>query len=209
MSNLHQLLVDCESEILKRWTRTLPDAPGSGSGSKDKEHLALFLADLRSSSLATDRGDTAPLFDVPQNDPPSGDLEEAVDPVAAVHAYGALHVLILDLAAERGVPVTASEHRALASVAHAAIARATAAHLRRLSRKVHHVAHQLRNPLSSAIMALTLLTSRVALGSEGRLAETIARNLERLRVLIDDMILRISPDPETQLAARDERSDQG
>jgi signal transduction histidine kinase len=208
MSNLHQLLVDCESELLERWTRTLPSAPGSGSGAKDKEHLALFLADLRSSSLATDRGDTVP-SEAPHNEPPSGDLEEAVDPVAAVHAYGALHVLILDIAAERGVPVTASEHRALASVAHAAIARATAAHLRRLSTDVHHVAHQLRNPLGSAIMALTLLTSRVALGSESRLAETIARNLERLRVLIDDMILRISHDPETEPAARDERSDRG
>jgi signal transduction histidine kinase len=208
MSNLHQLLVDCESELLERWTPTLPGAPDSVSGSKAKEHLALFLADLRSSSLATDRGDTL-RSEAPPNDPPTGDLEEAVDPVAAVHAYGALHVLILDLATERGVPVTASEQRALASVVHAAIAKATAAHLRRLSSDVHHVAHQLRNPLGSAIMALTLLTSRVTLGSEGRLAETIARNLERLRVLIDDMILRISHDPETQPAARDERSDQG
>jgi hypothetical protein len=49
----------------------------------------------------------------------------------------------------------------------------------------------------------------VTLGSEGRLAETLARNLERLRVLIDDMIPRISHEPETQPVAGDERSDQG
>jgi signal transduction histidine kinase len=158
--------------------------------------------------LAADGADTAP-FHAPHNDSPLGDVDEAVDPVAAVRAYGALHVLILDLAAERLVTVTAAEHRALASVVHSAIAKATAAHLRRLSSEVHHVAHQLRNPLGSAIMALTLLTSRVTLGSEGRLAETLARNLERLRVLIDDMIPRISHEPETQPVAGDERSDQG
>jgi signal transduction histidine kinase len=206
MSILHQLLLDDESELLERCDRTLPDA--SGSGSKDREHLVLFLGDIRSSLSAADRGDTAP-FEAPRNASLGADVTEGVDPLAAVYAYGALHVLILDLATERGVPVTGSEHRTLASVVHAAIAKATAAHLRRLSGEVHHVAHQLRNPLGSAIMALTLLTSRVTLGSEARLAETLARNLERLRVLIDDMIPRISHETEAQPVARDERSDQG
>jgi signal transduction histidine kinase len=205
MSTLHRLLLDCETALLERWSGAAQSP--SDPSSKDREHLLTFLDSLRRRLLTADRGATLP-SEAPE-DPSESELDGNVDALAAVRAYTDLHVLILDLATEHNVAISASEHQALASIVHDAIVRATLAHLRSRNSEIHHVAHELRNPLGSAIMALTLLTSRVKLGDEARLAETLARNLERLRLMIDGMVQRLAHDAEVERVARDEPRGQG
>jgi signal transduction histidine kinase len=106
-----------------------------------------------------------------------------------------MHGRILDIAAERGFELSLAEHRVLASRVNAAIARAAAAQRRKHERDLHRIAHKLRNPLSSAMMALTLLRKRVDLGESARLAETAERNLRKLQGFIDEAVDEGTSDP--------------
>jgi signal transduction histidine kinase len=110
------------------------------------------------------------------------------DLVALTKAYGLLHEKVLSLAAERRVEVSLEEQRTLATHVHAAIARAAEAAARRSAWELHHQAHQLRNPLGSALMALTVLRGRADLGENARLVEMAERNLKRIEGMIDESV---------------------
>jgi signal transduction histidine kinase len=57
------------------------------------------------------------------------------------------------------------------------------------------LAHDLRNPLGSALMALTLLRARLTSTDDLRLLDTLERNLKRLDRIIDERIAKL-PRPE-------------
>jgi signal transduction histidine kinase len=116
-----------------------------------------------------------------------------LDVVAAIATFGALHRLILDMASECGVAASPGELAVLASRVNAAIGRAAARQLRRHDRELHRMAHALRNPLGSALMALTLLRSKADLGEHLRLLEMAERNLKRLQGMIDQAVGESSP----------------
>jgi signal transduction histidine kinase len=113
-----------------------------------------------------------------------------LDPAVATRAYGSLHGLILETAAKLGIEVSLAEQKTLVLQVNETVARALAGYVRNQERELHRVAHELRNPLGSAMMALTLLRSRVDLGDHIRLAEMLERNLHRLEQGLDDALAR-------------------
>jgi signal transduction histidine kinase len=58
------------------------------------------------------------------------------------------------------------------------------------------LAHDLRNPLGSALMAVTLLRTHIDAAKDVRLLDVLERNLKRLETIIDERIARSSVAPE-------------
>ena len=188
MSHLPQLLGEYEESLRDVWARSVSCEPDAPSGSKDaREDFASFLTELVS-ALRTPGSEDAP----PDPGEAAADADESpatgLDAVVATRAFGLMHGRILDIAAERGVELSLAEHRVLASRVNAAIARAAAAQRRKHERDLHQIAHKLRNPLGSAMMALKLLRSRVDMGESARLAEMAERNLVKLQGFIDEAV---------------------
>ena len=52
------------------------------------------------------------------------------------------------------------------------------------------LAHDLRNPLGSALMALTILRARLTAADDLRLLDTLERNLRRVDLVIDERIAK-------------------
>jgi signal transduction histidine kinase len=181
MLHLYELLGEHKDRLLEHWTAEvrhddgapLPDEAG-------RESLFFFLNELAGAlRRASDGGTPLP----PHSGLGVDEAEDAgsnVDPIAATRAYGLLHSFILQIAADQGIDVGLAEQTALALHVNAAIARLVEGSIRRQRREQRRVAHELRNPLGSAMMALTLLRARADLGDHVRLAEMIERNLQRV-----------------------------
>jgi signal transduction histidine kinase len=58
------------------------------------------------------------------------------------------------------------------------------------------LAHDLRNPLGSALMAVTLLRTRIDAPQDVRLLDVLERNLKRVDRVIDERIARATIPPE-------------
>lgn len=115
-----------------------------------------------------------------------------------VREYALLRDLLFDLAEESGCVVTALEMRVLATFLIHAIADAATTYaavrdeqLREQTRKhVAFLAHELRNPLGSARLALQLVRERGDL-APSRIADNIERGLNRASELLDDALVSI------------------
>jgi signal transduction histidine kinase len=179
MVRLHELLLESEDELSHRWIAAVPDP-------KAREGLATFLTELKAALRgATVEGTPCDPFPEPEVDE-TLDPGVGFDPAAATRAYGVLHAALLGAAEERGMAVGLAEQRTLASHVNEAIARAVMGHMRTQHRELRRIAHELRNPLGSAMMALTLLRSRADLGEHIRLAEMLERNLHRVERGLDE-----------------------
>jgi signal transduction histidine kinase len=191
MRYLYELLDDQENSLLDTWTAALRD---SGLSTRLDENardvVQSFLFDLKTALRHAPVNDTPPLANLESAGNGIETRRVAQDPIAATRAYGFLHDIILDAAAERGVEVGLAEQKTLAWHVNDAIGRAVAVHLQIEQADLHRIAHELRNPLGSAMMALTLLRSRVDLGDHVRLADVIQRNLERVERALDDAVIR-------------------
>jgi hypothetical protein len=188
---LHELLLESEDELSKSWNAAVPDP-------KAREGVATFFTKLKAAlGGATVEGTPCPQGPEPEGDE-THDPGVGFDPAAATRAYGVLHGSLLEAAETRGIEVGLEEQKALASHVNQAIARAVTGHMRTQHRELRRVAHELRNPLGSAMMALTLLRSRADLGEHTRLAEMIERNLQRVERGLDEALAsepRLDRDP--------------
>jgi len=185
MLHVHDLLDEYEHRLVARWASA---ALHDGTGALDArahERVASFLEELRS-ALSTAVSEEAPSLAPPGEEEHIASPAAGLDVLVATRGFGALHCLILELAAQRGVPVSPAEQLTLASHVNRAIAGAAELHLRQHDQDARRAAHQLRNPLGSAMMALTLLRSRVEFGTDARLVDTLERNLARIQGLIDE-----------------------
>lgn len=200
MQHVKDVIDEYEEKLLACWTSAAnaDGPPRAGS----TERISPFLHELRAAVAA------AALEDVPSLARPRAEEDDDAagggDVVAETRAFGALHTLILELANDRGVVISPAEQLTLASHVNAAVARATEIRLRERDQDVWRAAHQLRNPLASAMMALTLLRSRVDLGESARLADTLERNLKRIQGLIDESV----PESRSSLPPADVRGAQ-
>jgi hypothetical protein len=189
MLHLHELLAKCQGQVVDGWFRSIePAAVASGPPDQRARDRALtFLTGLIAALQCAAGGkprspgacgevDTDPVTD--------GD----VDPVAAAHGYGSLYSLILQVAADHKVEPSLAEQMTLAACFNDAVVASVTAHLKKRDRDIHRVAHELRNPLGSTMMALTLLRARADLGDHARFADTMDRNLRRLQALIDEWV---------------------
>jgi signal transduction histidine kinase len=187
MPSLHQMLDEREGRLHCGWVQCVSREVEDSSAADEAAGggVATFLAQLRSALQAGAGVSPQPIDREPTR---AGVPEVSIDPVVATRAFGLLHAIILEVAVERGVAVSLAEQSLLASQVNAAIGRAALGQSRRHERDLHHFAHKLRNPRGSALMALTLLRSRVDVGESARLAEMAERNLQKLQRVIDDAV---------------------
>jgi signal transduction histidine kinase len=116
-----------------------------------------------------------------------------------VREYGLLHACILELADERGVPVSLAEHLVVARWLNAGIAQAVSQYAlernleiqRQASEHLGFIAHELRDPLSAARLALQRLRLQ-ELSQGGRTVDLLERNLKRTADLIDTTLTHAS-----------------
>lgn len=143
-------------------------------------------------------------------------LHMGFDVAGVVREYSMLRECIFELAAEAGQPITLAEHRVLSGCIDAAVGEAVTQYAierdeqlrKKTSSHIGFLAHELRNPLNSAVLALLALRDRGALRG-AREGDILQRNLERLRALIDQTLvegelqagvdLRLEPTPVDEL----------
>jgi signal transduction histidine kinase len=112
-----------------------------------------------------------------------------------VREYGILHRCVIAIAAESGHVPTAREHTVLASVLNDGIAAAVTQYVadrdtelrRAMSEHLGFIAHEVRNPLSSARMAVGLLKRR-ELAKGGRAVDLLERTLRRTSDVVDNAL---------------------
>jgi hypothetical protein len=184
MKELHDLIVDSEDELVEAWLGSYEPGRSRPTESNAARHVRSSLLEL-GDALKSGVEEASP----DRVEDPEADKEPALDSVAAARAYGALHGRILEACSARGVEVRLGEHRVLAAWAHGAVALAIAAERRWQEVECRRLAHDLRNPLGSALMALTLLRPRIPLADGTRLADTLERNLKRIEGVINEDVV--------------------
>lgn len=138
-------------------------------------------------------------------------LEQGFTVSHVIHGYGSVCQAVTDLALELAAPITTSEFRTLNQCLDAAIAGAVSEYSRQReqtasaesTRQLGFLAHELRNRLSSALLAFEILEKgQVAIG--GSTGGVLKRSLLGLRDLIDRAIsaVRLQSDTRRRDAVR-------
>jgi signal transduction histidine kinase len=185
MVHLHDVTEEFEQRLIARWASTVIEQGVRELDDGTHERIASFLTELRvalrravaedAPSLARDRSTLL--------GPPA---TESRDVRVVARAYGALERLLLELASAQGVTVSVAEQMTLGSYVSAVVIAAAEDERRESFERAYRTAHQLRNPLGSAMMAVTLLRGKVDFGPHARLVDTLERNLKRLEGLINE-----------------------
>jgi signal transduction histidine kinase len=195
---LHEALSAKLPEVMTRWKVMVEGtiAPDSLLHVELIDHLPKFVAEIIS-ALREDAGMPA-AGPLPETSPTAAGHGEqrlrlgfSLD--AVVREYGALHDAILETGKAAGVEITFRELGVLTSAIISGIAHAVTeytqqrdAELMRLANEhFAFIAHELRNPLSSATMALTLLKAQGVLPSESRSVRALERGLAATNELIE------------------------
>jgi rfaE bifunctional protein nucleotidyltransferase chain/domain len=196
-SSLSDMLAVQRAAILERWARRVrrEHAPEGLTQGELWEHLPRLLDGL-GQALREPAGERPP-------EPGPGlatqhglqRLRVGFDVGEVVREYGVLGETILETAAAAGVPPTREECETLLGFLNAGTAEAIEAYVARrdedarraAGEHVAFVAHELRNPLGAARVALSLLR-RTSLAESSRPVEVLERSLTRLRDLIDNVL---------------------
>jgi signal transduction histidine kinase len=206
---LHELLKDERQELIDRWSERTRAALGGGllSPAELLDHVPSFVDEL-----------VAALF--PEALPLPGRSPHAVEHGAqrlrlgfdvgeVVREYGILHLTIIDLAAEAELAIGFAEQEVVGRWINGAIADAVSQYVaqrdaelgRQASEHIGFIAHELRNPLSAARLALIRLRSRELAGG-GAVVELLERNLQRAADVVDSTLthawlkMGVTPRPE-------------
>jgi signal transduction histidine kinase len=123
-------------------------------------------------------------------------LRVGFDVDEVVREYDLLGDTILRAADAAGVAVSIDQMRTLLRLLNAGTAEAVAAYVRRRDEEakreaathVSFVAHELRNPLNTAVLAITGLR-RTLLSSGGKLVDMLDRSVARIRELVDQVLM--------------------
>jgi signal transduction histidine kinase len=160
-----------------------------------RNSLKEFLHDL-----AAQLRERSTISDPPTNWPAAHHGEQrfqlGYDIGGVIREYGTLHDVIFDLLARHDAHISMGEYRLFSQFLVAAIADAATQHERArdeqlqevTARHIGFLAHELRNPLSSARMALRLLLLRKEV-ADNRSSQAMVRSLERLSELIDRALI--------------------
>jgi signal transduction histidine kinase len=187
MKELHDLVAECEAELVDTWLAAHECGDSSLTERPVEPRLEASLERLGRALTRAARPKERPAS--PGTEAMPEEIEDASpDAGAAVHAFGVLHGLILDVSGRAGLELKPAEHRALCAWTMRAVALAIADERRQRRKASRRIAHELRNPLGSALMALTLLRSHVSPADGARLADTLERNLKRLERVIEEQV---------------------
>lgn len=196
---LAALLSERRQELIDRWSaavlRETVSEPLSHAELIDQ--MPLFIDEL----IAALYPEALPL-------PPAGEnavehgaqrLNLGFNVAEVVREYGALHRCIIEIADEAKLTITSHEQTVLAKCLNAGIANAVSQYVserdaelhRQMSEHLGFIAHEVRNPLSSARMAFGLLQRR-ELASGGRVVDLLAKTLRRTSEVVDNTLQHAS-----------------
>jgi signal transduction histidine kinase len=196
--DLHEVLAAKRDEVMRRWKANVQGtiAPEAMRPFELVNHLPTFLDEIIS-ALREDAGLPPHGLSPEQSSTAAGHGQQrlrlgfSLD--AIVREYGALRDAIVATGRDAGVQITFRELHVLSDAMTAGIAHAVTEYthqrdaelLRLANEHFAFVAHELRNPLSSATMALQSLKSKGQIPSEGRSAVALERALRSMSELID------------------------
>lgn len=198
---LHEVLGLRDKEVLARWKASVTGtvAPENMATPELLNHLPIFLNEIMA-ALREDAGlpSHGPL---PEDSPTAAGHGEqrlrlgfSLD--AIVREYGALRDAIIATARDAGVELTFRELQVLSDAVISGIALAVTEYTRQrdaeLVRNANEhfafIAHELRNPLSSAMMAFHLLRSKGSMPADERAVRALERGLKLTSELIEQTL---------------------
>ena len=198
MAKLHDVLAARADEVMARWRSNVQGtlAPESLPAAELVDHLPVFLKQvidtLREAYGSEDE------VELPDDNPTAAVHGEqrlrlgfSLDSV--VREYGVLRDAIIATGRDAGVKITFREAQIVFDSTIDGIANAVSEYARQRDAELHrqhneHVAflaHELRNPLGSATMALTLLEARGHVPPNERAAQVLRTSLAKITELVD------------------------
>jgi signal transduction histidine kinase len=198
MAKLLEVLVERADEVMARWRANVIGtiAPESLPTVELVDHLPLFLKEVIAALRANDGlPASVSVSDESQTAIVHGEqrlrLGFSLDSV--VREYGALRDAILSTGRDAGIPVTYREAQTVFDTTINGIASAVSEYARQRDAELHrqhneHVAflaHELRNPLSSAAMALSLLETAGHIPPTERASLALQSSLSKIKELVD------------------------
>lgn len=195
---LHELLAAKQDEAMSRWMSTVRGtlAPDLMAPLELADHFPNFLKEIVS-ALRVAAG-LKPYGDTPEESDSAADHGEqrlrlgfSLDSV--VREYGALRDAIVDTAHTHKIQISIIEYQVLFDVTVTGIAKAVTEYSRQRDAELQRaanehlafVAHELRNPLSSAMLALKVLQKNQKIPTEGRAAVALLQGLTHMSSLLD------------------------
>jgi signal transduction histidine kinase len=218
---LHDVLAATRDEVIERWKAQIRGtlAPEAMPASELVDHIPEFVDEIVF-ALRADAGLAAPDVGPTAAGHGAQRLRLGFSLESVVREYGTLRDAIVDTARSGGHPITFRELQILFDGIVDGIARAVAEYTRQrdaeLSRQANEhfafVAHELRDPLSSASTAFQLLKYKGQLPADGRAVGALERGLVRASELIDQTLqmarvasgIELHPQPTTLAALFDE-----
>lgn len=198
---LDEVLSTHREEVLRRWEKTVrgPLVPEALSRIELLDHMPQFV-DTIIAALRAD-GDARPLDEpIPEHATAPGHgaqrLRLGFDLNSVVREYGSLRDVIVSVAHEQGATVTWREIQVLGGIVISGIAHAVSEYaqqrdaelVRQANEHFAFIAHELRNPLSSATLALHVLRRKQLLPEGERTVQALERGLERASELVDQTL---------------------
>jgi signal transduction histidine kinase len=191
MHHLHEVLSERKSDVLQRWLDEVRGSlhPESMPRVELLDHLPAFIDQLVVSLRQQDAVDATDVAEIHGGQRLA--LGFSLDSV--VREFGAMRVAIVTVAQSVGVTITARDFEVLFDSVINAIAGAVTEYARQRDAEMQRqatehfafVAHELRNPLSSAALALTSLENRKLIDMDDRAAQALGRNIRAVHDLID------------------------
>jgi signal transduction histidine kinase len=201
MSSLADLIDGRTEEIVNRFADRIYASAAAVSLPREEiiDSLREFLAELSAALRAgARRAREAGATSLPAQQHGLQRFHLGYEVTALIREYGTIPELLFELVDEHRIEVTVPELRALSQFVIGSISAAAASYANRRDEEVRghaaehlaFLAHELRNPLSSARMALGLIRDRGEL-TPSRAADSLERGLQRLTTLIDDALVNV------------------
>jgi signal transduction histidine kinase len=201
MVRLFELLQTKHREILCEWESRLREGivPGSVGHPELLDHLPRFLTGL-AAALREEAGLPPEPASPDPNETAAGHgaqrLRLGFSLDAVVREYGVLYDSIVAIASDEGRTLSMLEFRSLSRQIVAAIALAVTEYsqqrdaemVRLANEHFAFVAHELRNPISSAMVALQLLKKRGEIRTDNAAVRALERGLLRTTELVDQTL---------------------
>ena len=195
--NLHELLQSQQEQTMNRWMATVRGtlALESLPPVELADHFPQFLKEIIS-ALRTASG-LHPRGEVPQDSDSAAEHGEqrlrlgfSLD--AVVREYGALRDAVIHTARAHEVAITVEEFQVMFDVTVTGIAQAVCEYSRQRDAELHRsanehlafIAHELGNPLASALLALKLLQKNGQIPAAGRAAVALVESLKQMDSLL-------------------------
>lgn len=198
-SSLSALLRERRQELIERWSAAVKKETVSEPISHAEliDHMPRFIDEL----ITALHPEALPLPLGAENAEEHGAqrLDLGFNVGEVVREYGALHRCIIDIADEAALTITVRDQVILAKSLNTGIAGAISQYVtqrdaelrRQMSEHLGFIAHEVRNPLSSARMAFRLLQRRELAGG-GRVVDLLAKTLRRTGDVVDNALQHAS-----------------